>query len=372
VALRSVKTDTMTLCKLPRNTDISGRKAGSPRILIVRLSAVGDCLQTMPLACAARQHWSNAHITWIVEKGAAPLVEANDAVDRVIVLPMRFATSPRILGWLRKELTRDRFDFTLDPQGLTKSGLVAWLSGSARRIGFAHPAAREINPWLQTELVASRAAHRVERYLELLRPLGIECASVRFGLSIPSAAEEMAVEFANRAELRGGFVALNPGAGWDSKRWPIERYAEVARHLAARGTPSIVSWGGELERAWAQTIVTMSQGAATLAPPTSLLELGAILRRARLFVGSDTGPLHLAAALGTPCVALFGASSSAACGPYGIGHICLQEAIDESAGRKRPDGDNWAMRRISVEAACAACVRALEHPRAAAPAPQAA
>src|SRR5258705_10045509 len=85
--------------ELPRNTDISGRKVGKPRVLIVRLSAVGDCLQTMPLACAVREHWPHAHITWVVEKSAAPLVEANDAVDRVIVLPKRFATSPRAVNW---------------------------------------------------------------------------------------------------------------------------------------------------------------------------------------------------------------------------------------------------------------------------------
>jgi len=345
---------------------------GHPRVLIVRLSAVGDCLQTMPLACAVREHWPHAHITWVVEKSAAPLVEANDAVDRVIVLPKRFATSPRAVNWLRSELRREQFDFTLDPQGLTKSGLVAWFSGSPRRIGSARPAAREINPWLQTELVASRAVHRVERYLELLRPLGIERPRVRFGLTIPSAVEEKAAEFISQPELRGGFVVLNPGAGWESKRWPIERFAEVARHLTARGTPTIVTWGGEQERAWADMIVSQSRGAAMLAPPTSLLELAALLQRARLFVGSDTGPLHLAAAVGTCCVALFGASSATACAPYGAGHICLQEALDESTARKRAAADNWAMRRIGVEAVCAACEQALEHQRTAKSAPRAA
>jgi lipopolysaccharide heptosyltransferase I len=316
----------------------------------------------MPLACAIRDRTPESHVTWVVEKGAAPLVAANDAVDRLIVLPRRFATSPRLLVKLRGMVRRERFDVTLDPQGLTKSGLVAWLSGAPRRIGFARPVARELNPWLQTELVISRAEHRVERYLELLQPLALHRPSVRFGLTLTIAAEAAAEQFAIRSELHGGFVALNPGAGWDSKRWPVERYAEVARHLASRGVPSVVTWGGAQEQAWAETIVANSRGAALLAPPTTLVELAALLRRAKVFVGSDTGPLHLAAALGTPCVALFGASSAAACGPFGSGHITLQAAFDKSPGRKRAGADNWAMRQLGIRDVCQACDRALAQP----------
>jgi lipopolysaccharide heptosyltransferase I len=347
--------------QLIKTIDVSSRKGGSPRVLIVRLSAVGDCVQTMPLVCAVREHWPDAQITWVVEKASAPLIEINDAVDRVLVLPKRFVTSPRLLWRLRGEFTRERLDFSLDPQGLTKSGLVAWLSGSPRRIGFERPAAREINPWLQTELVTSRATHRVDRYFELLRPFGIERPGVRFGLRISQAAEQMAAELANRSELRCGYAVVNPGAGWESKRWPIERYSEVTRHLASLGIRSVVTWGGSLERAWAEEIVAGSTGAALLAPPTSLVELAAIFRNACLFVGSDTGPLHLAAAVGLRCVALFGASSAAACGPYGSKHIMLQQAFDQSADRKRAGADNWAMRQISVASVNAACERLLSN-----------
>jgi heptosyltransferase I len=336
-----------------KNVDVSGRKCGNPRVLIVRLSAVGDCVQTMPLVCAVRDHWPEAHITWAVGKGAAPLVEACDAVDQMIVLPKRFVTSPSLLWRLRCELQHERFDFSLDPQGLTKSGLVAWLCGARRRIGFARPAAREVNPWLQTELVASRAAHRVERYLELLRPFGIVQPSVRFDLKIPREAE------AKAAEMGGDYVVLNPGAGWDSKRWPIERYAQVARHLVDGGLRSVITWGGTQELAWAERIVAESGGATILAPATTLLELAVILRQARLFVGSDTGPLHMAAAVGTPCVALFGASRAAACGPYGPGHVVLQNSLDESPGRKRAGADNWAMREITAAEVNSACDRML-------------
>jgi len=347
----------MTTDTFPKTIDISQRKGGSPRVLIVRLSAVGDCMQTMPLACAVRDAWPDAHLTWVVEKGAAPLVANCDAVDRAIVVPKGFATSPRLLLALRRELQRGAYDVSLDPQGLTKSGLVAWLSGAKRRIGFAPPQAREISPWCQTELVTSHTRHRITQYLELLRPLGLSTwtNNMRYGLKVPSDAENAIEDFVAQPALRSGFVEINPGAGWDSKRWPVDRFAEVARDLAAHGIKSVVTWGGREEESWAKTIVEQSRGAALPAPSTSLPQLAALLKHARLFVGSDTCPLHMAAAVGVPCVALFGASSGVACGPFGAGHTILQEAQDESPGRKRKGADNWAMQKITANSVCVAC-----------------
>jgi lipopolysaccharide heptosyltransferase I len=343
------------MSEYPRVVDKLSHAGGSPRVLIVRLSAIGDCVQTMPLAGAVRARWPEAQITWVVEKVSAPLVAACDAVDRIVVVPKGFSTSTKLLRQLRSVLSATGFDFALDPQGLTKSGLVGWLSGAKRRIGFARPAGRELNPWLQSELVTSQATPRVERYLELLRPLGIERPRVEFGLTLPAAAVATAANIVAQNRLTQRFAVLNPGAGWDSKRWPAERYAEVAAHLSSRGVSSLVVWAGPQENSWAQEIASRSQRAAVLAPSTSLLELAALVGRASLFVGSDTGPLHLAAAVNTPCVALFGASSGVACGPFGGQHKVLQVALDESPGRKRPGADNWAMRTIGVPAVCAAC-----------------
>ena len=125
----------------------------------------------------------------------------------------------------------------------------------------------------------------------------------------------------------------------------------------------MVTWAGEEERRWGEAIAGQAQGAAVLAPSTSLIELAAVLRKARMFVGSDTGPLHLAAAMGTRCVGLFGASLSGACGPYGNGHIGLQVAVDESPGRKKRGAANWAMRMIGVADVCQACDRILNEGR---------
>lgn len=353
-----------TASALPALCPLREASGGTPRVLLVRLSAIGDCLQTIPLAWAIRERFPAADVTWVVERPAAALVALCPAVDRLVVVPRGFSLQPRTLWRLRRILRQVQPQIALDPQGLTKSGLVAWLSGAQRRIGLARPAAREINPWLQTEHVVPRQSHRVWRYLELLRPLGGQAscqeASPRFGLTIPLPVQQAMHQTTQRLAGFGPIAVLNPGAGWDSKRWPTERYAEVARHLGRRGVRSVVAWGGAREKAWAEAIVAAAAPDAVLAPPTSLVELAAMLKQAALFVGSDTGPLHLAAAVGTPCVGLFGASSAQDCGPLGDQHILLQKAHDVSPGRKRPGADNWAMRRIEAAEVCVACDRLLD------------
>jgi lipopolysaccharide heptosyltransferase I len=330
--------------------------AEQPRILITRLSAIGDCVQTLPVATALRERFPRAFIAWAVEAGAAPLVAANRAVDRMVVVPKRMLASPAAAWRVRRELAPLRIEITIDPQGLSKSSAIAWLSGARRRIGFARPQGREISPWLNNEPVQPRTTHMVERYLELLEPLGIEQAAARFAIEIDPVAERTIASWVARAELADGFAVINPGAGWDSKRWPVARFAAVAHQLGARhGLPSVVAWGGPREQAVASELVDQAAGHALLAPATTLLELAALLKRARLLVAADTGPLHLAAAVGTPCVGIFGSTRREACGPYGAGNVALQAAFDGSSGRKLPGADNWAIRRVSVEMVAEAC-----------------
>jgi lipopolysaccharide heptosyltransferase I len=335
------------------------------RILLSRLSAVGDCVQTMPLACALRDIFPEAYIAWVVERAAAPLVATLAEVNRVIVVPKNVLHSPRTVWGVRRELRAERFDLALDPQSLLKSAAMGWLAGARRRIGFASPVGREFAPWLNTERVASRAVHRIDRYLELLLPLGFggkarALPPRRFGLRTPADAETFADNLCNQQALRGGFAVLNQGAGWDSRLWPADRFAAVARQLGAWGVSSLVTWGGQREQDLAKEVVAASAGTAILAPATSLLELTAILRRARLYFGCDTGPMHLAAAVATPCIGLFGTTRHEETGPQGAEHVPLQVAYDDADNRKRPGADNWAMRQITVEMAVAACQQILD------------
>jgi ADP-heptose:LPS heptosyltransferase len=152
------------------------------------------------------------------------------------------------------------------------------------------------------------------------------------------------------------FAVINPGAGWPSKVWPAERFAAVANHLGAeRGLPSVVAWAGEKERAMAVSIVARSAGHARLAPATSLVQLAAITRRAALFVSADTGPLHLAVAVGTPSVGLFGPMPVERNGPYGPRHIGIQKATLTGGSRQRRNASDATMLAISVEDVAAAC-----------------
>lgn len=333
----------------------------SPRILITRLSAIGDCILTMPLAVALRDAFPQSFIAWAVEGVAGTVVERHAAIDLAIRLPRRFARSPGALLRLRQRLRSLRFDLAIDPQSLTKSSLVAWLSGAKRRIGFSRPVGRELAPWLNTELVESRGRHVVDRYVELLNPLGKAARAVRFDFPRDEPLEAKIRTTLQSLGLHRPFAVLNPGAGWESKRWPAERFAEVARQIDSRwGMASLAVWAGPQERAWADQIAGLAAGAAVVAPSTTLLELAAVLRQAVLFVGSDTGPLHLAAAVGTPCVGIYGPTRPEDCGPYGPGHQTVQAWYQDGSSRRRRTGPNDAMRDVPAEWVVDACGRILE------------
>jgi lipopolysaccharide heptosyltransferase I len=327
-----------------------------PRFLITRLSAVGDCIFTLPVACALRRHFPEAFIGWVVEPLSAGLVRPHDCLDEVIVVPRRWWKSPRTAWELRRKLRSLAIDTAIDVQSLNKSAMAAWLSGAKQRIGFARPWGRELSLVLNNVRVREKSEHVVDAYLELLAPLGIESPQVEFRIPEDAAARTAMASYREH-ELHGQpFAVINPGASWNSKLWPIGRYAEVARHLGTRhGVRSVVIWYGDSERAWAEEIVAGASGHSLLARPTTLNEVAALARQARLFISSDTGPLHLAAAVGTPCVAMYGPTPVGHCGPYGPQHIALQAYYQDGTRYQRRAGDNRAMQAITVEQVCAAC-----------------
>ncbi len=331
-----------------------------PRILIVRLSAIGDVLHGLPVLNALRDAMPRARLGWLVEKRASTLLEGHSSLDDLMTLPRGWLKSPRELWRLRRRLRAFGPDVAIDLQGLAKSAIAARLSGARRRIGFGCEKGRELSTWLNNDLVRSTARHIIDCNLELLRPLGIERPAVRFSIPERPADAAWAEELLRREGLEGGYAVLNPGAGWPSKLWPADRYAAVAVWLAqARGLPTLAVWAGAQERSWAEQITAGSQGHARLAPPTSLLQLAAITRQAKLFVGSDTGPLHLAVALGTPCVGLFGPMPAERNGPYGPQHVAVQKAQFHGTSRQRRNAPASLMEAISPEDVCEACSEVL-------------
>ena len=309
----------------------------------------------MPLLCALRDQFPYAHLAWVVEGRAGDLLEGHPALSQLIRVPRRWLRSPRDVWRLRQQLRAARFDIAIDVQGLTKSAIAAWLSGAAWRIGNGGRDGRELSPWLNTDLARTSAEHVVARSLELLRPLGIEQPRARFDVPVHEPSRRRMESFLARQQL-DAFAMINPGAGWPSKIWPPDRFAQVARHLqSVHRLPVVVVWAGDEERHLAESIVAGAREGSHLAPPTSLTELAALARRSCLFVASDTGPLHLAAAVETPCVGLYGPMPHECNGPFGSQHIALQNERLTGGSRQRRTASDASMRAITADEVCAAC-----------------
>ena len=337
------------------------------RILIVRLSAIGDVVHGLPVLNALRDYYPRGRISWLVEGRAGDLLEGHASLNQIIRLKKGWLSSPREVARLRCDLFQQRFDVTIDLQGLTKSAVAARLSGARRRIGFAGAEGRELSQWLNNERIAATAEHVIDKNLQLLSALGIHHPAVAFRIPSNAAANSRVQDFLRHHELLTGYALLNPGAGWPSKRWPRENFAKLAIRLAEQtGVKSIVAWAGAEEEAWADQIVTQSRGQAVKAPATNLVELAAFCRHAKLFVGGDTGPLHLAAAVGTRSVALFGAMPALRNGPYGSEHVVIEKACLLGSSRVKRTASNDLMKLIEVSEVFQACEKLLTSQRKAA------
>jgi lipopolysaccharide heptosyltransferase I len=330
---------------------------GSPRILITRLSHIGDCVLTMPLACALRRALPRAYIAWAVEKPSDQLLAHHPALDQVWTIPRGWLRRRRAIVKLAKELKEERFDLVFDPQSLTKSAALGWLARAPKRIGMARPNGRELAPWLNNVALPTHCDHLVDRTLELMKGVGVEDRHAEFRFPIPPDALQYIAS--HRTKTRPApLVALNPGGTWRSKQWELDRYAEVARFARDKLQLDVwVTWAGADERRMADQIADLSCGAAEAAPPTDLRQLTALLAHSVMFVGGDTGPMHIAAAVGTPCVALFGPTRPCDSGPYGAQHETLQAWYQSGSCRARRTANNDAMRDIRVEDVCAAVER---------------
>lgn len=335
--------------------------ASSPRILIVRLSAIGDVVHTLPVLDALRERFPASFLAWTVDNRAAPLLAGHPALDELIVVQRRWMKSPLQIKTFWRRCRSYGFDVTIDVQGLTKSALAAWLSGSRHRIGFAGPDGREFSRRLNNDLVMPAQAHVVERNLELLSPLGISATAPRFRLPCDPAAENRLEQALRSHGISEPFALINPSAGWPSKLWPCDRFANVARHLHRYGMPSIILWAGNEERQRAEKVVAASSSQSILAPATSLQELIVLCRKASIFVSSDTGPLHIAAAVGTPCVGLYGPMPASRNGPYGehCRAIQMRNVMAPPKGRRKMSNDS--MMAIDVESVLRACDELLQN-----------
>jgi len=290
--------------------------------LIIRLGSLGDVIHGIPAAAALRQRFQDARLDWMVDPRYIELLELVDGIDRCIPFdPRDLARGVRAWSVLG-ELRRTRYDAVIDLQGLLKSAVLARLAGAERTIGFPRAHLREPQArFFYTETPDPGAAtHVIGKGLALLRALDVTTTTVHFPLRVPQGGIGAGIAGRLGAE---GYAVLNPGAAWPNKRWPAPRFGAVAAALRRdHGLRSVVLWGPG-EESLAAAVVAASGGAAEAAPPTTIRDIVAITHGARLMVSGDTGPLHVAGAVGTPIVALFGPTLPERNGPWAANDVTL-------------------------------------------------
>ena len=325
------------------------------RLLVVRLSAMGDIIHALPAITALRAVNPDLHIGWLVEERWAELLCARESermVERSAAKPLvdsvhvaNFKTWRRALlsgeSWrqmkaLRHEVRAMKYDLALDLQGAIRSALAAQASGATMRVGASHPREKPATMFY-TRQVDPAGAHVVEQALSLASDVAGHSLQYRDPLFPRDSAAEA---WADRTLARlssDRFAIVNPGAGWGAKCWPAESFGEVARALEERGLAVVVNHGPG-EEALADAVHEASRGAA-IPLKCSIGELIALTRRASLFIGGDTGPMHLAAALHVPVVALFGPTRPERNGPYGTRSVVLRNpgSSDNSSHTDQPD-----------------------------------
>ncbi len=326
------------------------------RILVVRLSSLGDVVHAVPAVAGLRRTFPEARIDWLVDDRYGELVDLVEAVDRRIGVPRTrgLARLPRLVRGLREA----RYDVALDLQGLLKSALLARSAGARRLIGL-EPAHLRERPagWLYSETPRlGDPVHVIERNLALVAGLGVRARPVEFPLADRSSAVVREARDALGADRARPFALINPNAAWASKRWPPARFGALARGLAStRGLRSVVLWGPG-ERALAERVVDAAAGAAAPAPATTVGRLVALARAAAVVVSGDTGPLHVAAAVGTPTVGIYGPSDPRRNGPWSPGDVVVSPRQPCRCRLRRAGSTGVVVRRCVQAVPCLASI----------------
>ncbi len=335
------------------------------RILMVRLSSIGDLVHTLPVLVALRARFPDATIDWLVETRFRDVLLSIPELDELVevdTLAWRKrlftpATWKEIAASARTIRSRS-YDVVLDLQGTIKSSVAARLAKSDRHIGYSRSALKErAAALLYSEHVSVNGEphHVIDRHLRLLSALDIETEQRAFPLVVPDEMEKESQRTLASLAL-SDYVILNPGGGWVTKRWAPEKFGALAAAIAKEWKlPTLVVWGpGEEELA--QRIVDTSEGSAKLAPATGIRGVIPYIRRARLFVSGDTGPMHLASAVGVPVVGIFGPTDPARNGPFGPHDAVISKDVDCGPCYKRrcPGYGNVCMTSIGLEDVLAA------------------
>src|ERR1700723_1145555 len=340
-----------------RSLEKSADSSSHHRFLLVRLSSLGDVVHALPAASALRDAFPDARIDWVIDARWQRLLEGNPDINEAIAFDRKQAGA---LSSLIRKLRAAQYTCAIDFQGLYKSALLALASGAPRRIGFQSSYAREgLVAGFYTDRLNPHGPHKVDHNCTLVEGAGAQLGLPRFPLAVRPDDEDLVARELNNRSITD-FYVLNPGGGWLSKCWPAERYGELHRKLAERHGWRAVVTVGPGEENLARDLIHAAGDSAPIAIPLALGPLMAVLRRAKLMVSADTGPLHIASALGSPVVGLFGPTDPARNGPYGGRSIVVRKAEAGETTYKRGASYSAAMLRIEVSDVLGAIDRLLE------------
>jgi lipopolysaccharide heptosyltransferase II len=337
------------------------------RILIIKPSSLGDVIHTLPLLKALRDQFPRAYIAWLVSPTWADILEGNPYLDQIFFFPKekwaKLSHMPLTLKEifpLIRQIREKRFQLVIDVQGLLRSSLVSFFSRAPYRLGFAN--AREGSPLFYNKKVPvpDTEIHAVDRYLTLLSLFTdtTELPQPEFFLDIPETTKDNICQLLsyNQVDLDQPIFLINPGGKWITKRWPPAHYARLAQHLKEQFGGNVVIIGGKEDIGLAEEISSLAQTRLTLlAGKTSLKELAALLKLSTLLITNDSGPMHLANAVGTPIVAIFGPTNPKRTGPYrGNYRIVRQELPCIPCYLKRCPTEHECLQALGVDEVMAA------------------
>lgn len=316
-----------------------------PRFLVVRLGSLGDIVHTFPAVAALRESFPKAEIAWLTHPRWSELVSRSGLASDIFLVDLRKWASVRdVLTRVRKT----NWTAAIDYQGLWKSALLPFLGGVSKRIGFSRETIRESGvPILYSERVKSTSAHIAEQNGELTSRAGAARPVAEFALRVFPEERRLVLGELSAQGLTE-YVVLSPGGGWRSKCWPADRFGALCEKIFSEMKMRCVINFGPREEDLAQEVRAASGGAAPVLYSGALGPLMALLKNAKCVVAGDTGPLHLAVALQTPAVAVFGPTDPARNGPYPAGDIVLR-ATDAAANHKRGTATDPSLLKISVE-----------------------
>ncbi len=306
-------------------------------ILIVKLSAIGDVIHTLPALAALRKLYPDANITWVIEETSSDLITNHPHLDRVIVSRRkrwiddfkhgRIVKPFNEMKSFVKELKEQSYDLVIDFHGLLKSAVVVFLSSGKRKLGY--DSMQEMSGlFLNEKIPEDMDKHAVDRYLDFLRYLGAEVKEPEFLIPVQEENINRIEGFLqiNKIAQKDRFVAVSPIALWDTKLWEDEKFARLCDRIAEELKVRVVFTGSDRKKL--EGIQSrMRFPAVNLGEETSLRDLAYLYRLSSLVITTDSGPMHIAAAAGTPVVALFGPTDPSRTGPYGFGHTVVRKAL---------------------------------------------